>query len=304
MLPMTTVFMVVAPILLITGITILSMGIMYRIREQIIVSIGLLLLGLGFVVAVLALNKIDENLMINYGWRYPYVKLLEGGILNPLKGPISPSFVQLGSWAASTNYMLAASVLLLLGVVLLSYVGSFMIGLEGAKALILPVVILVIGLAGVYYLNTSISLMAKAQDISAALHARDMSGYLRTAAMLLGFIIVTIGPLFVYFETRSKEYLLYSASYFLMALAWAVASTSFFTVFERRAVFDYISSGSIGTPLSMFTAGAVLIVFGSVGLLIASTVEVVGSALGAAGAEEEFEELEEEVTEEVAEEEE
>ncbi|MCE4628029.1 MAG: hypothetical protein F7C34_02635, partial [Desulfurococcales archaeon] len=282
MLPMTTLFMVVSPILLITGITILSMGILYRIREQIIVSSGLILLGLGFVAGVLGLSRMDETLMIEYGWKYPFVKLLEAGILNPLKGPVSPSFVQLGSWTPYAGYMIASNVFIILGIILLSYVGSLMVGLDEKKALIVPVIVAILGFAGVALLDKSISLMAVGHDIPGALSTRDTSAYLRTSALLLGFIVLTIGAMIIYFETKGREYMIYSISYFLLGLAWALISTSFFTGFERRAVLQFIVEGSVSTPLRYFTAGAILMVLGSVGLLIASTIEVVGSALGGA----------------------
>lgn len=295
MLPMTTLFMVVSPILLITGITILSMGILYRIREQIIVSTGLIFLGLGFVAGVMGLSRIDETLMIEYGWKYPFVKLLEAGILNPLKGPVSPSFVQLGSWTPYTGYMIASNVFIVLGIILLSYVGALMTGLDEKKALIVPVIVAVLGFSGIVLLNKSISLMAVSSDIPAALSTRDTSAYLRTGALLFGFIVLTVGALFIYLETKGREYMIYSVSYFLLGLAWAFSSVSFFTGFEKRAVLQFIVEGSVSTPLRYFIVGAILMVLGSVGLLIASTIEVVGSALGGA------EELEaEEGIEEVA----
>jgi len=294
MLPMTTLFMVVSPILLITSITIFSIGIMYRIREQIITSIGIGLLGLGSLVAALGLNKIDETLMIDYGWRYPYVKLLEAGILNPIKGPISPTFIQIGAWLPATSYMIAANIMIVMGIIFLSYVGALMLGLEGPKALIIPVVVAVLGFAGIILMSNSINLMVNVQDIVASLKVRDQSAYLRALSLLIGFAVLTIGALSVFFETRTKEYLAYSMSYFLLAVAWSAFSVSFFTAFENKAVFQFITEGSIATPLQYFLVGAALTIAGSVGLLIASTIEVIGSALGGAELEEvELEEAEE-----------
>ena len=303
MLPATAAFMVVAPILLITGITILSMGILYRIREQIISSLGLILLGLGFVFAVLALNSIDESLMIKFGWKYEYVKLLEAGILNPFKGGSTPSFIQIGAWAPSMLFIVLASLLIILGITLLSYVGSVMLGLEGVKSVIIPVIILLLGLAGTYYLYSSSKMLLTSYDIPTALAERDTSAILRTASLLIGFIVLAIGAVIMYAETRGKEYLVYASAYVLSGLGWSIIATSFFTDFERRSVLEFIETGTIKTPVGLFILASILIVAGSVGLLLASTIEVIGSALGAA--EEELEEFEEElgVEEEAVEEE-
>jgi hypothetical protein len=294
---MTTVFMIVAPILLITGITILAIGILYRIREQIIVSVGLLLLGLGFTVGVLALNKIDETLMTANGWRYPYVKLLEGGILNPFKGAISPSFVQVSAWKSSISLMMGASALIVVGVALLSYIGGLMLELEGWKAYIVPAIVIVLGFIGVYYMSASASKILYQLNIPEALKDRDLSAWLRTAAILIGFITVTLGATSLYIETKGREYLIYSIAYLLSAIGWGVFAVSFFTAFEKHAALQYIQEGTVSTPLAFFTAGGILIVLGAIGLLLASTVEVIGSALGGEeelGSEEElFEEAEE-----------
>ena len=297
MLPATTAFMVVAPILLITGITIFSIGFLYRIREQIISSLGLILLGLGFVLAVLALNRTDETLMTQYGWKYTYVKLLEAGIINPFKGGITPTFVQESAWAGSLGYILGASILIILGITLLSYVGSVMLGLEGAKSLIIPVVILVLGLAGVYYLNSSAKLLLTSYDIPSALKVRDTSAYLRTISILLGFIVLAIGAVLMYAETGGREYLVYAASHLISGLGWGVAASSFFTAFEERTVAEFIVAKKVTTPVGIFVLAGILIVIGAVGLLIASTIEVIGSAVGAGEEEfeEEFEEAEAEI---------
>ncbi len=288
MLPMTAAFMVVAPILIITGVTIFSIGILYRIREQIIVSSGLILLGLSFVAAVLALNKIDENLMINFGWKYQYVKTLEGGMINPFKGAISPSFIQLGAWTGSTSAMLAASALLILGITLLTYVGSIMLGLEGYKSFIPAIIVLILGFVGVFYQSKSVSALLVQGDIISALKMRELSAWLKVASILLGFIVVTLGAISVYFETKGREYLVYSGAYLLSSLGWGVFSVSFFTAFERRGVLELILTGTVSLPIKVFLLSAILIVIGAVGLLIASTIEVIGSAL--AGEEVELEE--------------
>ncbi|MCE4625035.1 MAG: hypothetical protein F7C35_04140 [Desulfurococcales archaeon] len=301
MLPAMTMFMVLAPIFIITGITIMSIGILYRIREQLIVSSGIILIGLGFALGVVALNAIDESLMIHFGWKYQYVKLLEGGIINPFKGPVGTSFVQMTAWASQLPTMIAASALIIIGIALLSYIGSLNLALEGWKALVAPVIVLILGFAGLYYMDVSGKLFLQG-DIPDAIHAREVSAWLRTASILLGFIVVSIGAVGLYLETRGREYLLYSAAYVISAIGWAIVAVTFFTSFEGHVVFEYITVGASKTPLALFTLGGVLLVIGAIVLMVASIIEVVGSALAGAELGEELE-LPEELEEAPAEEE-
>jgi MFS family permease len=282
-LPLITTFMVVTPILLITGITVVSVAILYRIREQIIVGSGLLLIGLGFVAGVLAANRVDESLMINYGWKYQYVKLLEAGVINPLKGAISPSLVPLGSWNGAIGMMILTSVFIIIGVALLSYVGSLTMGLESWKASIVPVIVLVLGLLGVYYSEAAAKAVLYNADIPGAHSLLSTSAYLRSAAIIIGLLTTITGYFILYAETRGREYLIYTASYTLASIGFGLLLTSIFPGFEKTAILQFIDLGKPALALDIFIGGAVLIVLGVIGLLIATTIEVIGSALGGVG---------------------
>ena len=292
MLPATAIFTVLSPILIITGVVTLSIGIIYRIREQTITSLGFILLGLSFVSGLVALNKIDENLIVNYGWKYTIVKMLETGIIDPFKGAVSPGLVQLGSWIDATNTMIATSVFLVLGAILISYIGALMVGLETKKAVVVPIIVGIIGFAGVFYTSKSINLMLYQAPAPLALKARDTGAYLKAISILLAFLVATIGTGSLYLETRTKTYAFYAVSYLLGAIGWAIGSATWLTSFEEMGILQLIQTGQMTTPIKIFLVSAIFIIIGSVGLLLASIVDVISSA--SAGLEElEFEELEE-----------
>ncbi len=295
MLPSTTIFTIVSPIIIMTAIVIMSIGIMYRIREQILSSLGFLLLGLSFITGVLVLNKIDETLIIGYGWKYQFVKLLEAGIINPFKGPISPSYLQLGAWTGTTTLMLLTSLFLVLGATILSYIGVLMLGLDTRKASIVSAIILIIGIIGIYYLDKSISVLVINGDVTKSLSYRDLGGMIRGVSIIAAFALTTIGATSVYLETRTKDYLLYAVSFFLSGVGWTLFTTSWTTHFEKLSIFEFITTGTVKTPVTIYMIASVFIVIGAIGLLLASIIEIVSSTM--AGAEEVFEEEIEETAE-------
>ncbi len=288
MLPSTTIFTIVSPIIIMTAIVIMSIGIMYRIREQILSSLGFLLLGLSFITGVLVLNKIDETLIIGYGWKYQFVKLLEAGIINPFKGPISPSYLQLGAWTGTTTLMLLTSLFLVLGATILSYIGVLMLGLDAKKASIVSAIVLIIGIIGIYYLDKSISVLVINGDVTKSLSYRDLGGMIRGISIIAAFALTTIGATSVYLETRTKDYLLYAVSFFLSGVGWTLFTTSWTTHFEKLSIFEFITTGTVKTPVTIYMIASVFIVIGAIGLLLASIIEIVSSTM--AGAEEVFEE--------------
>ncbi len=292
MLPSTSIFIMVSPILIMTAIVIMAIGIMYRIREQILSSIGFLFLGLSFIAGVLALNKIDETLIIEYGWKYQYVKLLEAGIINPFKGPISPSYVQLGGWTDASGLFILTSLFLVIGASILSYIGALMAGLESKKAVVAPAIVLLIGILGIYYLNTSVSVLVIDEDVVKSLAYRDTGSLLRGASIMIAFAITTIGTAIVYLETRTRDYLLYSISFLLSGIGWSLFATSWTTHFEKLSIFQFISTGTVSTPVTIYLVAAFFIVVGAIGLLLASIIEIVSSTMAGMESEEVLEEIE------------
>jgi len=291
-LPSTSIFIMVSPILIMTAIVIMAIGIMYRIREQILSSIGFLFLGLSFIAGVLALNKIDETLIIEYGWKYQYVKLLEAGIINPFKGPISPSYVQLGGWTDASGLFILTSLFLVIGASILSYIGALMAGLESKKAVVAPAIVLLIGILGIYYLNTSVSVLVIDEDVVKSLAYRDTGSLLRGASIMIAFAITTIGTAIVYLETRTRDYLLYSISFLLSGIGWSLFATSWTTHFEKLSIFQFISTGTVSTPVTIYLVAAFFIVVGAIGLLLASIIEIVSSTMAGMESEEVLEEIE------------
>ena len=292
MLPSTSIFIMVSPILIMTAIVIMAIGIMYRIREQILSSIGFLFLGLSFIAGVLALNKIDETLIIEYGWKYQYVKLLEAGIINPFKGPISPSYVQLGGWTNASGLFLLTSLFLVIGAAILSYIGALMAGFESKKAIIAPVIVFLIGIIGIYYLNKSVSALVIDEDIVKSLAYRDTGSLLRSASIIIAFAITTIGTAIVYLETKTRDYLLYSVSFLLSGIGWSLFASSWTTHFEKLSIFQFISTGAVSTPVTIYLVAAFFIVVGAIGLLLASIIEIVSSTMAGMESEEVLEEVE------------
>ncbi len=292
MLPSTLIFTVVSPILIMTAIVIMAIGIMYRIREQILSSIGFLFLGLSFIAGVLALNKIDETLIIEYGWKYQYVKLLEAGIINPFKGPISPSYVQLGGWTDASGLFILTSLFLVIGATILSYIGALMAGLESKKAVVAPAIVFIIGILGIYYLNKSVSALIIDEDVVKSLAYRDTGSLLRGASIIIAFAITTIGTAIVYLETRTRDYLLYAVSFLLSGIGWSLFATSWTTHFEKLSIFQFISTGTVSTPVTIYLVAAFFIVVGAIGLLLASIIEIVSSTMAGMEGEEVLEEIE------------
>ena len=220
--------------------------------------------------------------------------MLEGGIIDPFKGPVSPGLVQIGSWTSAVNQIILTNVFLIIGAILISYIGTLMAGFESKKALIVPVIVAVIGFLGVYYTNKSISEVIYQVPAPLALKTRNFAAYLKAASILIAFIIATVGTGSLYMETKTKAYAFYALSYLLGAIGWAIGASTWLTSFERMAVLQLIQEGTLSTPLKIFTVSAFFIVIGSVGLLLASIIDVISSA--SAGVEElEFEEIEEEV---------
>ncbi len=297
MLPATAIFTALSPILIITGVVTLSIGILYRIREQIITSFGFILLGLSFIAGLAVLNTIDENLIINYGWKYPIVKLLEIGIIDPFKGAVSPGLIQLGSWIGAAKLMVLTSVLLIVGAILISYIGALMLGLETKKAVIVSIIIAIIGFAGVFYTDKSITLVTYQSPFTLIAKTRDTAAYLKGISILLAFFIATVGTGALYLETRTRAYAFYAFSYLFSAIGWAIGSATWLTSFEEMSILQLIQTGQMTAPVRIFLVSAVFIVIGSVGLLLASIIDVISSA--SAGLEEL--EIEEELGEEVEE---
>ncbi len=295
MLPSTLIFTVVSPILIMTAIVIMAIGLMYRIKEQIIGSIGYLFLGLSFVTGLLALNKIDETLIIEYGWKYQYVKLLEAGIINPFKGPISPSYVQIGSWSNAVGLFTLTSIFLVLGAAILSYIGMLMIGFDSKKAVVASVIVVIIGGAGIYYLNKAVNVLVFNEDIVSSLAYRDLGSVLRGASIIIAFAIITIGAGSIYLETKTRDYLLYAVSSLFGGIGWSIFSTSWTTHFEKLSIFQFIYTGQVTTPVTLYIVAAFFIVIGSIGLLLASIIEIVASTMAGVEGEEVLEatELEE-----------
>lgn len=305
MFPALATFTVVAPILLITGIVILSIGVLYRIREQILVSVGFLLLGLAFVSAIAALNSTDENLIITYNWKYSIVKQLEIAFLNPFRGPATPGIVQINAWLGAKQYMVLAATLLILGVTVLSYVGTLMMGVSTKIASALAVIVAILGFAGIGLMGKAVNALVYQAPITEFIKYFNQSAGLRAASILLAFIILVAGAGSIYYETKTRAYLLYSVSFLLSAVGWALLMSTAFYRYQILVTHELIMKNNIATSNAIFLSAAGFIVVGAVGLLIASIIEVISSA--AAGLEEvegleeigeEIEEVEGEVEEE------
>jgi len=295
--PALATFTVVAPILLITGIVILSIGVLYRIREQILVSVGFLLLGLAFVSAIAALNSTDENLIITYNWKYSIVKQLEIAFLNPFRGPATPGIVQINAWLGAKQYMVLAATLLVLGVTVLSYVGTLMMGASTKIASALAVIVAILGFAGIGLMSKAVNALVYQAPITEFIKYFNQSAGLRAASILLAFIILVAGAGSIYYETKTRAYLLYSVSFLLSAIGWALLMSTAFYRYQILATHELIMENNIATSNAIFLSAAGFIVVGAVGLLIASIIEVISSAAAGLEEVEGLEEIGEEIEE-------
>ena len=287
-------YLVVFFALLVTAIIILTMSVVYRIREQGIRALALGGLGLAFMHAFLFQNTVTERLLAGYvteggqlpSLPYVIVKQLDASIINGFKGPLIDETVAPGYWLDRAILTLVIAFFVLVAAVAASYLALEMLGLSRTLVLAGTGLIAVIALAGIFMTSQSISLY-EAGSINEALATRDTAATLKLVPLVLGFLLMAVGSFMVYRETGSKVYLVYTAGQLVLVLGLIIFATTWYSSWENY-VKELAAQGNLAPALGRFYASGLLLVVGSLLLLIGSIVEAVPPV-----EEEEFEELEE-----------
>jgi len=291
-------YLVVGIVLAITGLIILTMAVVYRIREQAIRAVGVGALGLAFFHAFLFQNVVTERLLAGYTTEdgaqlpslpYVIVKQLDASVINGFKGPLIDETVALAYWVDRANLTLVIAFFILLAGVTTMYLALEMLGLDRKLVLAGTAVIGVVALAGIVLTAQSIGLYLDGQ-VSDALRLRDTASSLKLATIVIPFLLMAAGSFIVYRETGSKVYLAYTVGQLVLVLGMIVFATTWYSGWE-----DYVkqlaAQGDLGPAIARFLAATILLILGSFVLLVGSIVEAVPTV------EEELEEFEEELGE-------
>jgi len=275
-------YLVVSLALAVTGLIILTMGFVYRIREQSIRALGLGALGMAFFHAFLFQNTVTERLLAGYevegGGRLPslpyiIVKQLDASVINGFKGPLIDETVAAAYWIDRAVLTLVIALFIVVSAVATMYLALEMLGLDRKLVAAGTLVVGVVALAGLFLTYRSIGLY-QAGLFSEALATRDLAASLKIFSIIVPFLLMAAGSFIVYRETGTKVYLVYTIGQLVLVLGMVVFATTWYSGWENY-VKQLAEQGDLGPAIQRFLASTFLLSAGSFVLLVGSIIEAV-----------------------------
>lgn len=260
--------------LLIVSLIIFALSYAYRIREQAVKGVALLLFSLAFLDASYFQNVVTERLLNEYTIKYPIVKQLDVSVISGFKGPLITPTVPTAAWTNEAHHLSLIAVLLLLSGILLAYLASLMMGWDAKLAYSFTGIVAIIAIVATILTQKAVStyISNPGANAASALHLRSYSNALKALTVILPWALMAVGSYVLYRETETPAYLVYTGSIILGLIGFLVFITTW-TYGWDLYVEKLAAKGSIGPAIARFTASAILMIIGALGLLVGSIFE-------------------------------
>ncbi len=271
------------------GLVLLVISYIYRNREGILRAVGILFIGLSMLAAFQFENTVVLNAIQIFGTQpatfQDDVRIYEIVKFNAFKG--AQLGVPTSVWFPYVNLIYLAQILLMLGLVALSFVAAEVLGLEQQKKLSLIGIAALTGIGFVVFTHLSISAYT-AGDTEASSSYRNIAGVLRGITVLVSLGALTYATLSLYRELGDKPYVVQTAGLAILLLGLVLFGLYTTTSWESIAL-DRVRAGDVGFVSVTFLLTGFLIIVGALILLVGSILELVPT-LGEEGGEIELEE--------------
>ncbi len=283
-------YLVLALALFATSIIMIAVGVVYRIREQLLRAATFISLALSFASAFLFQNSVTEKLLVSHGIQYIIVKQWDVSLINAFKGPIIGAEIPPASWTSYHGLIVGTATFLAITAAIAAYLSVQMFGVSEKVAAVAGLVFAIIAVAGAILTHRAYGLASTGQDLATAFRLRDQAAILKLLAILIPFLIMAAGSFQLYRETGTKVYAVYGIFILVGVIGFAILGTTWFKGWEDYVVKTLAPQGNLGPAFARFTTAAILMIIAALGVLVGSIIEATPPA---EEAEEEFEELEE-----------
>lgn len=265
--------------LLVVSLIMFAVSYVYRVREQAVRGLAVLLLALGFLVAAFFQDTVAESLLNTYMIPYPMVRQLDVSVISGFKGPLITPTIPTAAWTGSAYMITLVSAFILLAGTLAAYLSSLMSGLDRRVAYTIAGIIGVLGLAAAVLTQNAISTYTSnpAANTAPALDLRRYANLLKALVIVVPYALMAYGTFNLYRETKTSAYAIYSGSITVWLIGFLVFASTW-TYGWDKYVEELAARGDIGPALARFTASAVLMIIGAIGLLVSSILETMPPA--------------------------
>jgi len=283
MLPTLILFMSIGIILALTGLMLAVIAIFYRSREAIARSLGVILLGVSFLVAFQFQNDVLGNLQ-QFGYDLSSIRSLEIPKLNAFKG--APTGVPTGSWNVDVNLITLTQLVFTISIIILGYLGVQVMGSTGMLKYGLIALIVVLPAIGFFLSYQSTSSILNG-DTASGIRMRDISNITKIIAILISLGLSSAGLIRIYRDVGERSYLIQGAGWLLLLIGLLIFGYMTLSSWENFAITE-IQEGDINSPINAFRVVTFFLLVGSLGILSGSILEI--APIGVVGEAEEAEE--------------
>ncbi|MEB3780880.1 MAG: hypothetical protein GSR85_11745 [Desulfurococcales archaeon] len=274
MLPTLLLFISIGIILSLTGVMLGIIAIVYRSREAIARALGILILGIVFLIAFTFQDNVIGNLQQQFGYEISTIQSLEVPKLNALKG--APTGVPSGAWNTYSTYIILVQLLFMISIIILGYLGVQVIGVEGIRKIGLLGIIIAIPLLEFILSYVSLNQILNG-NTEQGVRYRDLSNILKILSVIISLGLTSVALFNVYRDVGEKFYLVQASGWLILLLGLVILNYITLTSWEEGAI-EKIQEGDLGSVINTFRIVTFLLLVGSIGILAGSLLEIVPTA--------------------------